>query len=98
MHDAFGNALVVEVGDFLAEVEVLHERRAALAGLQRVVGVGNPHTLVGGQVLTFGARLELVELLLFGQSIEVVVVVVGGGHGCRSTPPASRFRLRCHLR
>ena len=42
VHDPLGDALVVEVGDLLAEVEVLDQRRSALAGLERVVGVGQP--------------------------------------------------------
>ena len=52
VHDALGDALMVEVGDLLAEVEVLQQRRAADAGLERVVGVGQPQTLRGGQKLT----------------------------------------------
>ena len=62
MHDALGNALVVEVGDLLTEVEVFHERRAALAGLERVVGVRNPHALVGGQVLAVSPGGDVVKL------------------------------------
>jgi hypothetical protein len=31
---------VIEVGDLLAQVKVLEQRRAAVPGLQRVVGVG----------------------------------------------------------
>jgi len=37
--NAFGDPLVVEVGDLFAEVEVLQERGPALAGFERVVGV-----------------------------------------------------------
>ena len=51
VHDPLRDPLVVEVGDLLAQVEVLQQRRAALAGLQRVVGVGQPQPLRGGQVL-----------------------------------------------
>ena len=54
--DALGDALVVEVGDLLAEVEVLQQGRPALAGLQRVIGVGQPQALRGGEEL---ARLVL---------------------------------------
>jgi hypothetical protein len=38
--DALGDALVVEVEDLLAQDEVFEQRRAALAGLQRVLVVG----------------------------------------------------------
>ena len=46
VHDALRDALVVEVGDLLAEVEVLEQRRAALAGLQRVLVVVDRNALV----------------------------------------------------
>ena len=40
--DALGDALVVEVGDLLAEDEVLEQRRPAQPGLQRVLVVARP--------------------------------------------------------
>ena len=49
VHDALGDALVVEVEDLLAEVEVLEQRRAALADPQRVLVVGDRNALLGGQ-------------------------------------------------
>ena len=57
VHDALGDALVVEVGDLLTEVEVLHERRPALAGLERIVGVRDAHALIRRENLTVGPRL-----------------------------------------
>ena len=60
VHDALGDALVVEVGDLLAQVEVLEKGRSAIAGLERVVGVGEPHALRSGQELSgLGARIEI---------------------------------------
>ena len=47
--DPLGDALVVEVEDLLPEVEVLEQRRAALAGLERVLVVGDRHALLGRQ-------------------------------------------------
>ena len=47
--DALGDPLVVEVGDLLAEDEVLEQRRPAQAGLERVLVVADRHALVGGQ-------------------------------------------------
>ena len=47
MHDALGDALVVEVGDLLAKDEVLEQRRAAQARLQRVLIVRDRDALVG---------------------------------------------------
>ena len=51
-------ALVIEVGDFFAEVKVLHQSRTAQSGLQRVLIVGNLDALVSAQNL---ARLNGVE-------------------------------------
>ena len=51
VHHPLGDALVVEVGDLLAQVVVLQQRRPARAGLQRVVGVAQPHALRGRQVI-----------------------------------------------
>ena len=45
VHDPLRDPLVVEVGDLLAQVVVLQQGRAALAGLQRVVGVAQPGAL-----------------------------------------------------
>ena len=47
--DALGDALVVEVHDLLAEVEVLQQGRAAGAGRQRVVGVVDRDAALGGE-------------------------------------------------
>ena len=50
MDDPLRDPLVVEVGDLLAEVEVLEQRGAPLPGAQRVVGVVDPNSLIGSQV------------------------------------------------
>ena len=47
VYDALGDALMVEVGDLLAEDEVFEEGRAAQARLQRVLIVCDSDTLVG---------------------------------------------------
>ena len=49
MDDALGNALVVEVEDLLAEVEVFEQRRPARADAQRVLVVGDRDALLRGQ-------------------------------------------------
>jgi len=49
VHDALGDALVVEMRQLFPKVEVLHQRRPARARLQRVVGVRDGHALIGGQ-------------------------------------------------
>ena len=52
VYHALRDALVVEVGDLLAQVEVFQQRRAASTRLQRVIGVGQTQTLGRGQKLT----------------------------------------------
>ena len=47
MHDALGDALVIEVGDLLAEDEVFEQRRTARRGAQRILVVREGHALVG---------------------------------------------------
>src|SRR5690606_32104899 len=49
VHDALGNALMVEGGDLLAENEVLEQRRSADPRLERGLVIGDQHTLIGGQ-------------------------------------------------
>ena len=56
VHDALGDALVVEVEDLLAEVEVLEERRAAVARSQRVLVVGDRHTLLRSSAVADSVR------------------------------------------
>ena len=52
VHHALGDALMVEVGDLLPQVVVLQQGRAALPGLQRVVGVAEPQALRRGEERT----------------------------------------------
>lgn len=49
VHYALGNALVIEMGDLLAEDEVLEQRGPPKTGLERVLVVGDWHTLVRRQ-------------------------------------------------
>ena len=56
--DALGDALVVEVGDLLAEVEVLEQRRAAVARLELFWSSLTAQALVGGQRLVPVGRVR----------------------------------------
>ena len=47
MHDALWDPFVVKVRDFFTQDEVFKQRRAAQAGLERVLVIRNRHTLVG---------------------------------------------------
>ena len=64
VHHPFRDALVVEVGDLLAGVEILQQRRAAFADRQRVVGVVDPNALLRGQVSGVAVDPVLLELFL----------------------------------
>src|SRR5699024_6117994 len=52
MHHTFGDALVVEVHDLLAQVVVLQQHRAARPGLERMISVGQAQSLGSGQSTT----------------------------------------------
>ena len=60
MHHALGNALVVEVGDLLAQDEVFQQRWPMRRGAQGVLVVGHGNALLGGQhrVLAGGLLLQ----------------------------------------
>jgi len=49
VHHALGDPLVVEVRDLLAQVVVLQQRGATLAGLERVVAVAQPGAVGRGE-------------------------------------------------
>ncbi len=56
VHHPLGDALVVEMEDLLAEMEVLEQRRTAFADPQGVLVVGDGHALLGRQHLVVAAR------------------------------------------
>ena len=62
MHDALGNALVVEVGNLLAQDEIFQQRRPARMRAQRVLIVRHNGALVGRKV-GMRAACDLVELV-----------------------------------
>jgi hypothetical protein len=51
MHDALGDALMVEMGDLLAQDEIFEQARAPLAALERILIVGDRRSLVRRQPL-----------------------------------------------
>ena len=52
MHDALGDAFVVEMEDLLAENEILEQRRATGTQAQAVLVVRNPRAVVGCKVFS----------------------------------------------
>ncbi len=62
--DPLGDALVIEPGELLPEVEVLQQRRTAFPRRERVVGVFDTDPLVGGHAGAVVADSDGVELLL----------------------------------
>ena len=51
MDDALGNAFVIEMRDLFAQDEIFQQRRAANAGLERILVVADRHALIRGQPL-----------------------------------------------
>ena len=66
MHHALRDALVVEVGDLLAEDEVLQQGRAARPRLQRVLVVRDLDALIGGERLALRVLPLALEILALG--------------------------------
>ena len=56
MHHALGNALMVEVEDLFAEVEIFQQGRAARALAQRILVVGDRNALLGGEGFNIAPR------------------------------------------
>src|SRR3546814_15846817 len=50
MDEAFGNALMVEMEDFLAEGEILEQGRPAYAGAKRILMGGATVTAITGEI------------------------------------------------
>src|SRR5687768_6466402 len=74
MNDAFRDALVIKMRDLLTHDEVFEQRRPSVAGLQRILVVVDPDTVVGRQKLVravfaiyfqFGTLLTYICVLLF---------------------------------
>ena len=84
MHDALGNALVVEVGDLLAQDEVFQQRGPKRMRAQRVLVVGNAQALVGGQHWVRAAR-GLVQFAAGTDAVKVGGMGWGRGWGCRGS-------------
>jgi hypothetical protein len=64
VHNALRNALVIEVKDLFAEVEILNQRWPAWADLQRILVVRNRAALSRGQDRHVAGR-NLMELAAF---------------------------------
>jgi len=72
LHDALGDALMVEVGDLLAHDEIFEQRRPTVAGLESVLVVGDLHALIGAQRLAGGIAAKLFQLIELGVVIGAV--------------------------
>ena len=82
VHDALGNALVVEVEDFLPQHKVFQQRRPAPAGLKAVLIVRDANALVGGEVgLSGPVRTFLGHLLVRFAAISAVRLEAVLRHG-----------------
>ena len=68
VHDALGNALVIEVEDLLAEVEIFEQRRTARALAQGVLVVGDGNALLRRQ----GLYIVLCDLMGFASGSAIL--------------------------
>ena len=96
MHDAFRNALMVEVGDLFPQNEIFEQRRPPQAEFQRVLVVGDCHALVGRQRLARRIHPHAVQWLnggvdAFGRYGSRFVAAVFFRQGAAGGKP--RFRL-----
>src|SRR5271156_1830162 len=73
MDDALRDAFMVKMSNLLAEDEVLEERRASESGFQRILVIGNRHTLVRSEHLASG-----VDALTLKRSVEGLWLQRGG--------------------
>ena len=95
MHHPLGNALMVEMGDLFAQMEIFEQSRAALARFQRVLVVRDRQALIGGQDLPGLDRVEAQSLGL-GRLRAAGLLV-----GCAGLAGGARFRRggrRCFWR
>src|SRR5262245_26910423 len=83
MHHALGDPLVVEMEDLFPEVEVFQQGRAAHAGLQRILVVGN-RTALGGGHDRDGAAGGMVQLTARPAAQPLVMDLGGAPGGFRS--------------
>ena len=69
MHDALGNAFVIEVGDLFPKDEILQQCRTTVAGLERILVVVDANALIGGEKLAaavFGVFCEVIQFRIIG--------------------------------
>jgi hypothetical protein len=85
MHDPFGNALVVEVEDFLAKMEVIDKSRASCSEAKHVLVVGNGAAL-GGRQHRLSVFSELMKLATFASMKPLVVNSCDVGGCCLRRP------------
>jgi hypothetical protein len=88
MDDALGNALVIEMRDFLAHQDVFEQRRTANVRFERILVVADDDALVGRQVrarcLRIDAQLDvLVGILARGGRLVGRCHLTGSADGAR---------------
>ena len=105
MYDALGNALVIEMEDLLAKMEVFESRRAARADAQRVLIVRNRRALLrrerrdvaAGRLMSSPADTGIVGFLCFMRPSRP-----RNGSVSRPIPTVARLkhesRVRCTVR
>jgi hypothetical protein len=89
VHDPFGNALVVEMRDFLAHDEIFEKRGTTGTGAQGVLVVGDLDALIGAQRFALCARAERLQTFRLG------IRVAGAAGLCAGSLLLGR--LRCGM-
>lgn len=64
MNHPLRNRLMVKVRHLLTEVEVFHQEWTSWTGLQMIIGVVHPDTLVGCHVLVLRILSKIFQLLI----------------------------------
>ncbi len=92
MNDTLGNTLVVEMKDFLTKVKILKERGTTGADAQRILIIGDRHTLLRRQGSNISTR-RLMKLRSLSKRCGLAVFGWPRGNAC-----GSLFRhVRSHL-
>ena len=61
MNNTFRNALMVKVGDFLAQNKIFQQRWTTATGAQGVLIIGDAYALVGGKCIIFTAFTHVLQ-------------------------------------
>src|ERR1700730_5388531 len=88
VHDALGDALVVEVRNFFAQYEIFKQRGSPRAGLERILIIRNRRALVRRQAFAVSRYLVRFSTLTAAQNT-LILRMFGGNSLCHERNPRS---------